>query len=89
MNDLLEAVTTAHGGSDRWNAVRSVDVTFNFDIDQKLAANQRERAFSVAAKNGYLVAFAHTYFPGVGHVGKDGNHYRWIPVPYTNDATKY
>ena len=30
MNDLLEAVTTAHGGSDRWDAVRSVDVTFNF-----------------------------------------------------------
>ena len=29
MNDLLEAVITAHGGSDRWNAVRSVDVTFN------------------------------------------------------------
>jgi hypothetical protein len=30
MNDLLEAVTTAHGGSDRWDAVRSVDVMFNF-----------------------------------------------------------
>jgi hypothetical protein len=30
MNDLLEAVTTVHSGSDRWDAVRSVDVTFNF-----------------------------------------------------------
>ena len=38
---------------------------------------------------GYLVAFAHMYFPGVGRVRKDSNHYRWIPVPYTNDATKY
>ena len=64
-------------------------ITIKFDIDQKLAAIQRERAFSDAAKNGYLVAFAHMYFPGVGHVRKDGNHYRWIPVPYTNDATKY
>jgi glyoxylase-like metal-dependent hydrolase (beta-lactamase superfamily II) len=64
-------------------------ITIKFDIDQKLAAIQRERAFADAAKNGYLVAFAHMYFPGVGHVRKDGNHYRWIPVPYTNDATQY
>src|SRR3984893_5793541 len=27
---MLEAVTIAHGGSDRWDAVRSVGVTFNF-----------------------------------------------------------
>ena len=30
MAELLDAVITAHGGLDRWNAVRSVDVTFNF-----------------------------------------------------------
>ncbi len=64
-------------------------ITIKFDVDQKLAAIRRERVFADAAKNGYLVAFAHMYFPGVGHVRKDGNHYRWIPVPYTNDATKY
>jgi glyoxylase-like metal-dependent hydrolase (beta-lactamase superfamily II) len=64
-------------------------ITIKFDIDQKLAAIQRERVFADAAKKGYLVAFAHMYFPGVGHVRKDGNRYRWIPLPYTNDATKY
>jgi len=64
-------------------------ITISFDIDQKMAAIQRERAFADAAQNGYLVAFAHMYFPGVGHVRKDGNHYRWVPLPYTNDATKY
>jgi len=64
-------------------------ITIKFDIDQKLAAIQRQRVFADAAKNGYLVAFAHMYFPGVGRVRKDGNHYRWIPLPYTNDATKY
>jgi len=64
-------------------------ITIKFDIDPKLAAIQRQRVFADAAKNGYLVAFAHMYFPGVGHVRKDGNHYRWIPLPYTNDATKY
>src|ERR1700722_4211183 len=30
MGELLDTVITAHGGLDRWNAVRSVDVTFNF-----------------------------------------------------------
>jgi hypothetical protein len=30
MSELLDAVIIAHGGLDRWNAVRSVDVTFNF-----------------------------------------------------------
>ena len=30
MNQLLYAVIAAHGGLDSWNAVRSVDVTFNF-----------------------------------------------------------
>src|SRR6202165_5740837 len=30
MAKLLDAVITAHGGLDRWSAVRSVNVTFNF-----------------------------------------------------------
>jgi hypothetical protein len=30
MGDLLGAVITAHGAMDRWKAVRSIDVTFNF-----------------------------------------------------------
>src|SRR6195256_4158661 len=64
-------------------------ITIKFDIDPKRAAIQRERAFSDAAKSGYLVAFAHVYFPGVGHVRKDSKHYRWILVPYVNDATQY
>ena len=64
-------------------------ITIAFDIDPKLAAIQRKRVFDDAAKNGYLVAFAHMSFPGVGYVRKAGNRYRWVPAPYTNDATKY
>jgi hypothetical protein len=30
MTELLDAAIIAHGGLDRWNAVDSVDVTFNF-----------------------------------------------------------
>jgi glyoxylase-like metal-dependent hydrolase (beta-lactamase superfamily II) len=63
-------------------------ITVKFDIDQKAAAAARKRIFDDAAKNGYLIAFAHMYFPGTGRVRKEGNRYRWYPVPYTNDATK-
>jgi glyoxylase-like metal-dependent hydrolase (beta-lactamase superfamily II) len=46
------------------------------------------RTFADAAENGYLLAFDHLSFPGVGHIRKEGDHYRWIPVEYMNDALK-
>ena len=63
-------------------------VTVKFDVDPKAAAAQRKLALADAAKNGYLVALDHVYFPGVGHIQKEGDHDRWIPVPYTNDSQK-
>ena len=63
-------------------------VTVKFDVDPKAAAAQRKLAFADAAKNGYLVALDHAYFPGIGHVQKEGDHFRWIPVPYINDSQK-
>jgi len=63
-------------------------VTVKFDVDPKAAAAQRKLAFADAAKNGYLVALDHVYFPGIGHIQKEGDHYRWIPVPYINDSQK-
>ncbi|MEH2480151.1 glyoxylase-like metal-dependent hydrolase (beta-lactamase superfamily II) [Nitrobacteraceae bacterium AZCC 2146] len=63
-------------------------VTIKFDVDQKQAGTQRKKAFADAARNGYLVAMPHMNFPGIGHVRQEGDHYRWIPVPYVNDALK-
>ena len=36
MGELLDAAIAAHGGQERWRAVRSIDVTFNFfgEIDR-------------------------------------------------------
>lgn len=61
-------------------------VTIAYDIDPKAAAAQRKRAFADAADDGYLVAPAHMSFPGVGHLRRDGAGYRWLPLPYVNDA---
>jgi glyoxylase-like metal-dependent hydrolase (beta-lactamase superfamily II) len=62
------------------------DVTIKFDVDSRAAAARRKRDFADAAKSRTLVAMPHMYFPGVGHVAKEGNHYRWLPLPYVNDA---
>lgn len=57
-----------------------------FDVNQPQAIETREAAFRDAAHNHYLVAFAHVSFPGIGRIHAEGNHYRWNPVPFVNDA---
>ena len=49
---------------------------------------QRQKAFADAAKNGYLIALDHMYFPGIGRLRKEKVGYRWIPAPYINDSQK-
>lgn len=61
-------------------------ITIDFDLDPKAAGAQRAKVFAEAARQGYLVAPAHIAFPGIGHLRSDGAGYRWIPVPYVNDA---
>lgn len=58
-------------------------ITVGFDTDNALAAKSREAAMAEAAKERCLVAGAHLRFPGIGHVAKDGEGYRWFPVNYS------
>jgi glyoxylase-like metal-dependent hydrolase (beta-lactamase superfamily II) len=64
------------------------DITIAFDVDQKQAAATRKRAFADAAQNGYFVALDHMYFPGIGRLREESVGYRWLPIPYVNDAKK-
>ena len=64
------------------------DATITFDVDAKAAARYRRKEFEDAVKNRTLVSIPHMYFPGIGHVAKEGEHYRWIPIPYVNDAKR-
>ncbi|WP_229487434.1 MBL fold metallo-hydrolase [Pseudoduganella lutea] len=59
------------------------DITIRFDVDSPAAARQRKAAFADAARRGYLVAAAHTPFPGIGYVRTAGMAFDWLPVPYT------
>ena len=63
-------------------------VAIRFDVDPVTAVEVRRKTFADAAEKGYLVAAAHLSFPGVGHVGRDGDHYRWLPSQYVNDAIR-
>lgn len=61
-------------------------VAVAFDVDPTMAVATRKSALAKAADGGYLVAHNHIAFPGIGHVGKDGDVYRWVAVPYVNDS---
>jgi len=58
-------------------------VTISFDEDADAARRQREALFADAAARGYIVAAAHTPFPGVGHVERSGKAYAWAPLNYS------
>ncbi|MEH2254302.1 MBL fold metallo-hydrolase [Nostoc sp.] len=63
-------------------------VTVQYDVKPDEAAQTREQLLDFAAKNGVLVGSDHISFPGLGHVRKVGNGYRWIPIPYTAHVTE-
>jgi glyoxylase-like metal-dependent hydrolase (beta-lactamase superfamily II) len=59
-------------------------VTIAFDTDGKSALAERKKAYAEAAKGGYLIAFTHVSFPGVGHLKAAGKGYEWLPLNYTS-----
>ena len=61
-------------------------VTIKFDTEARSAAKARIKAYSDAAKNGYLVGAAHLAFPGLGHVRKaaGAKAYTWVPLNYSS-----
>lgn len=54
-----------------------------YDLNKNEAIIKRQTAYSIAAKEGYLVAAAHISFPGIGRVRTTGKYYRWVPLNYS------
>jgi glyoxylase-like metal-dependent hydrolase (beta-lactamase superfamily II) len=52
----------------------------SFDSDKALAAATRRNALERCVNENLLAMFYHLPFPGVGHVVRDGDAYRWQPV---------
>jgi glyoxylase-like metal-dependent hydrolase (beta-lactamase superfamily II) len=58
-------------------------VAIGFDSDPAQAAKARQNVFSLASKEGDLVAGAHLQFPGLGYIRANGKAWTWIPANYT------
>jgi glyoxylase-like metal-dependent hydrolase (beta-lactamase superfamily II) len=53
-----------------------------FEHDPEASVAVRIALFNEAAETGALLAAAHVAFPSVGHVAKDGEHFRFVPVTW-------
>ncbi|MGM0833358.1 MAG: MBL fold metallo-hydrolase [Pseudomonadota bacterium] len=63
-------------------------VAIEFDTDPEQAIRTRETVLESAAEDKHWVAGAHMPFPGIGHVVKGEDGYRWVPIefgPVTTD----
>ena len=58
------------------------EVAIEFDSDKKAAIAARKKLFAWAAKDKLLISGMHLPFPGIGHVGREGSGYRWIPTEF-------
>lgn len=56
------------------------DWFMGFDTDRELGAKTRRATLSLAAESKLLVSGSHLPFPGVGHVHRAGDAFRWQPV---------
>jgi glyoxylase-like metal-dependent hydrolase (beta-lactamase superfamily II) len=61
-------------------------IAVKFDSDPVEAVASRRSEFDQAVGGGYLLAFTHVSFPGVGHLRREGARYRWYPIPFLDDA---
>ena len=53
---------------------------FVWDTDAELAVKTRRAQLGNAISREKLVLFYHLPFPGLGHVERDGQNYKWIPI---------
>jgi len=59
---------------------RYPDWHFTYDTDAELAVRSRRAQLANAVNRNLLVMFYHLPFPGLGHVERDGQNYKWIPL---------
>lgn len=62
--------------------VRHPDWSAVFDMDAEQARATRRRMLDMAAAERTQVAFYHAPFPATGHIAREGNGYRLVPVQW-------
>jgi glyoxylase-like metal-dependent hydrolase (beta-lactamase superfamily II) len=62
--------------------VRNPDWSVVFDMDADQARATRRKMLDMAAAERAQVAFYHAPFPATGHIAKDGNGFRFVPIQW-------
>jgi glyoxylase-like metal-dependent hydrolase (beta-lactamase superfamily II) len=57
-------------------------VTSEFDINERLAEENRRRIFDLVATEGVLVTGGHLHLPGFAHLVRSGSGFRLVPEPW-------
>jgi hypothetical protein len=55
---------------------------FAFDADPAKAVANRKKVMDMVASDRLLFAGAHLPFPGVGHAGRSGSGYAYVPITH-------
>ena len=63
--------------------LRNPDWHVAFDIDPEKAVQTRRKFYDMASADKALIAGFHFSFPSMGHVEKDGNGYRLVPIRWS------
>lgn len=63
--------------------LRHPDWHVAFDIDPVKAVETRRKFYDMASAEKILIAGFHFSFPSMGHVEKDGNNYRLVPIRWS------
>lgn len=58
------------------------EISIEFDENQSAAITTRRKIMNQAAVDKFMIASPHLPFPGLGHIEKEGEGYRWIPLEY-------
>ena len=53
-----------------------------FEHDPEVATDVRIALLNEAAETGAMLAAAHVAFPSIGHIAKNGEGYRFVPVQW-------
>lgn len=63
--------------------VRNPDWAASFDLDGDQARQTRRRMLDIASSERSQVSFYHAPFPATGHIAKEGDRYRFVPVQWS------
>jgi glyoxylase-like metal-dependent hydrolase (beta-lactamase superfamily II) len=66
--------------------VRNPDWSAVFDMDADQARATRRKMLDMAASERAQVAFYHAPFPATGHIAKDGNSFRFVPLQWSSSV---